>query len=66
MRVLTVCESVMYRYLFSGGGNAEALHRLLQSADVHGLGQMLVHTGFLALFHVLGEGVFGHGKDRRV
>ena len=57
MRVLTVFESVMYRYLFSGGGNAEAFYRLLQSADVHGLGQMLVHTGFPALLHILKEGV---------
>ena len=63
MRVLTVCESVMYRYLFSGGGDTEALHRLLQSADVHGLGQMLVHAGLLALLHILKEGVGGHSKD---
>ena len=55
-------KNAVYRYLFSGGGNAEALHHLFQCADIHRLGQMLVHTGFLALFHVLGEGVCGHGK----
>ena len=42
-----------------GGGNAEALHRLFQRVDVHGLGQMLVHAGLLALFHILKEGVCG-------
>lgn len=42
-----------------GGGNAEALHRLFQRSDVHGLGQMLVHAGLLALFHILKEGVCG-------
>ena len=40
-------KNAVYRYLFSGGGNAEALHRLFQCADVHRLGQMLVHAGFL-------------------
>ena len=31
------------------GGNVEAFHRLFQCADVHGLGEMLVHPGFLCL-----------------
>ena len=44
---------------FRGGGNAEALHHLLQCADIHRLGQMLVHAGLLALFHILKEGVCG-------
>lgn len=52
------------RYLFSGGGgNAEALYHLFQCADIHRLGQMLVHAGFLALLHILKEGIGSHGKD---
>ena len=42
-----------------GGDNAEALHRLFQRSDIHRLGQMLVHAGLLALFHILKEGVCG-------
>lgn len=42
-----------------GGGNAEALDGLFQRVDVHGLGQMRVHAGLLALFHILKEGVCG-------
>ena len=56
-------KSAVYRYLFSGGGNAEALYHLFQCADVYRLGQMFVHAGFLALLHILKEGVGGHGKD---
>lgn len=49
------CDSTI---IFGGrGGNAEALHRLFQRSDVHGLGQMRVHAGLLALFHILKEGV---------
>lgn len=51
------------RYLFSGGGNAEALYHLFQCADIHRLGQMLVYAGFLALLHILKEGIGSHGKD---
>lgn len=51
------CDSTIY---FRGeGGNAEALQRLFQRVDVHGLGQMRVHAGLLALFHILKEGVCG-------
>ena len=51
------CDSTIY---FRGeGGNAEALHRLFQRSDVHRHGQMLVHAGLLALFHILREGVCG-------
>lgn len=32
-----------------GGGNADALDGLFQCTDVHGLREMLVHTGFLCL-----------------
>lgn len=42
-----------------GGDNAEALHRLFQRSDIHRLGQMRVHAGLLALFHILKEGVCG-------
>lgn len=57
-------KSTVYRYLFSGGGgNAEALYHLFQCADIHRLGQMLVHVGFLALLHILKEGIGSHGKD---
>lgn len=59
--VSVICETVRFHYLFSegGGDNAEALHRLFQRSDVHGLGQTLVHAGLLALFHILKEGVCG-------
>lgn len=58
--VSVICETVRFHYLFSGGGgDAEALHRLFQRSDVHRLGQMLVHAGLLALFHILKEGVCG-------
>lgn len=58
--VSVICETVRFRYLLSGGGdNAEALHRLFQRSDIHRLGQMLVHAGLLALFHILKEGVCG-------
>lgn len=60
--VSVICETVRFHYLFSGGGgggNAEALHRLFQRSDIHRLGQMLVHAGLLALFHILKEGVCG-------
>lgn len=57
-------KSAVYRYLFSGrGGNAEALYHLFQCADIHRLGQMLVHAGFLALLYILKEGIGSHGKD---
>ena len=56
-------KSAVYRYLFSWGGNAEALYHLFQCADIHRLGQMLVHAGFLALLHILKEGIGSHGKD---
>ena len=56
--VSVICENALVRYLLSGG-DAEALHRLFQRVDVHGLGQMLVHAGLLALFHILKEGVCG-------
>ena len=46
-----------------GRGNAEAFYGLFQCADVHRLGEMFVHAGFLALLHILKEGVGGHGKD---
>ena len=36
-------------FIFGEGDNAEALDGLFQRVDVHGLGQMLVHPGFLAL-----------------
>lgn len=42
-----------------GGGDAEALDGLFQRVDAHGLGQMRVHAGLLALFHILKEGVCG-------
>ena len=48
---------------FRGGGNAEALYHLFQCADIHRLGQMLVYAGFLALLHILKEGIGSHGKD---
>ena len=32
-------------------------------ADVYRLGQMFVHAGFLALLHILKEGVGGHESD---
>ena len=59
--VSVICENALVRCLFSGGGgdNAEALHRLFQRSDIHRLGQMLVHAGLLALFHILKEGVCG-------
>lgn len=58
--VSVICETALVRYLFSGGGeNAEAIHRLFQRSDIHRLGQMLVHAGLLALFHILKEGVCG-------
>ena len=57
--VSVICETVRFHYLFSGGGNAEALDGLFQRVDVHGLGQMRVHAGLLALFHILKEGVCG-------
>ena len=58
--VSVICETMRFHYLFSGGGgNAEALHRLFQCVDVHRLGQMRVHAGLLALFHILKEGVCG-------
>ena len=58
--VSVICENARVRFLFSGGGgNAEALHRLLQRSDIHRLGQMRVHAGLLALFHILQEGVCG-------
>lgn len=56
--VSVICETVRFHYLFSGG-NAEALHRLFQRSDIHRLGQMRVHAGLLALFHILKEGVCG-------
>ena len=56
--VSVICETVRFHYLFSGG-NAEALDGLFQRVDVHGLGQMRVHAGLLALFHILKEGVCG-------
>ena len=57
--VSVICETVRFHYLFSGGGNAEALDGLFQRVDVHGLGQMRVHAGLLAFFHILKEGVCG-------
>lgn len=58
--VSVICETVRFHYLFSGeGGNAEALDGLFQRVDVHRLGQMRVHAGLLALFHILREGVCG-------
>ena len=57
--VSVICETVRFHYLFSGGGNAEALDGLFQRVDVHGLGQMRVNAGLLALFHILKEGVCG-------
>ena len=57
--VSVICENALVRYLLSEGGNAEALHRLFQRSDIHRLGQMLVHAGLLALFHILKEGVCG-------
>ncbi len=49
------CDSTIY----FRGDNAEARHRLFQRNDIHRLGQMLVHAGLLALFHILKEGVCG-------
>ena len=46
-----------------GGGNAEAFYGLFQCCNVHGFGEMYIHPGFLALLHILKEGVGGHGKD---
>ena len=46
--VSVICENALVRYLLSGD-NAEALDGLFQRVDVHGLGQMRVHPGFLAL-----------------
>ena len=57
--VSVICENALVRYLLWGGGNAEALHRLFQRSDIHRIGQMLVHAGLLALFHILKEGVCG-------
>lgn len=58
--VSVICENAPVRYLLSGGGgNAEVLHRLFQRSDIHRLGQMRVHAGLLALFHILKEGVCG-------
>ena len=57
--VSVICENALVRYLLSGGGDAEALDGLFQRVDVHGLGQMRVHAGLLALFHILKEGVCG-------
>ena len=58
--VSVICETVRFHYYFRGeGGNAEALHRLFQRSDIHRLGQMLVHAGLLALFHILKESVCG-------
>lgn len=57
--VSVICETVRFHYLLSGGDNAEALDGLFQRVDAHGLGQMLVHAGLLALFHILKEGVCG-------
>lgn len=57
--VSVICENALVRYLLWGGGNAEALHRLFQCVDVHRLGQMRVHAGLLALFHILKESVCG-------
>lgn len=56
--VSVICENALVRYLLSVD-NAEALHRLFQRVDVHGLGQMRVHAGLIALFHILKEGVCG-------
>ena len=56
--VSVICENALVRYLLSGD-NAEALDGLFQRVDVHGLGQMRVHAGLLALFHILKEGVCG-------
>lgn len=56
-------KSTVYRYLFSGEDNAEALYHLFQCADVHRLGHVFVHAGFLALLHILKEGIGSHGKD---
>lgn len=56
--VSVICETVLFHYLMRGG-NAEALDGLFQRVDVHGLGQMRVHPGLLALFHILREGVCG-------
>lgn len=56
--VSVICETVLFHYLMRGG-NAEALDGLFQRSDIHGLGQMLVHAGLLALFHILKEGVCG-------
>lgn len=56
--VSVICENALVRYLLSGG-DAEALHRLFRRSDIHRLGQMRVHAGLLALFHILKEGVCG-------
>lgn len=49
------CQSTIY----FRGDNAEALDRLFQRSDIHRLGQMRVHAGLLALFHILREGICG-------
>ena len=51
------CDSTIY--FRRERGNAEALDGLFQRVDVHRLGQMRVHAGLLALFHILKEGVCG-------
>lgn len=56
--VSVICETVPVHYLFRGD-NAEALDRLFQRSDIHRLGQMRVHAGLLALFHILREGICG-------
>lgn len=48
--VSVICENALVRYLLSGGGNAEALHRLFQRSDIHRFGQMRVHAGLLCSF----------------
>ena len=57
--VSVICENALVRYFLWGGGDAEALHRLFQRSDIHRLGQMRVHAGLLALFHILKESVCG-------
>ena len=58
--VSVICENALARYLLSGGGgNTKAFYCLFQRSDIHGLGQMRVHAGLLALFHILKEGVCG-------
>ena len=53
----------LYTAIYFRGGNAEALYHLFQCADVHRLGHVFVHAGFLALLHILKEGIGSHGKD---